>query len=188
MRADAGDGQEALLALLAPGDLIGEMRYLTGMPRIATVAACGHTLAMVLEFATLDVVLRRHPRIMREIAGCVADRLSRADQRRVEFRLPVTTRVARVLCELARVAGVTDPGGGNGSGPIAGVVIPVTQRGLGDLVGAAEVTVQKALRQLAGAGGVTRQYGRVVIVDPAVLMRYAAAVAAPGCWAQTSDG
>ncbi|MBN1171745.1 MAG: Crp/Fnr family transcriptional regulator [Micromonosporaceae bacterium] len=168
----SSDRQRAvLLGLRGPGDLIGEMRYLSGAPRSAAVIAADPVVALIVTFDALEMVLRKHTRIMGEIARCVTDRLRWADRRRAEFCLPVTMRVARVLYELGVAAVMVRNGGGNLDGP-AGVEIPVTQRELGQLVGAAEVSVQKALRQLAHSGWVARRYGRVSIIRLEALRTY----------------
>lgn len=146
-------GTQALLGLRGPGDLLGELRYLRGTPRSASVVADGPVHALVVDFAALEGLIRRYPSVLDTIARCVADRLVWADRRRADFSLPVLVRVSQLLRELAY--------GTN--------VVPVTQRELGQLVGAAEVSVQKSLRELSRRGWLKRQYGRITVTSPARL-------------------
>ncbi|MBT8224115.1 MAG: Crp/Fnr family transcriptional regulator [Dactylosporangium sp.] len=169
--AGVDSGREVLLGLRGPGDLLGEMRYLSGQPRSASVVAAGPVAAVVLDFPSFDALLRKHERILGEIGRCIADRLCWADRRRLEFCLPVTVRIARVLYELG-CATMLAKSGRKRPEESVGVEIPVTQRELGQLVGAAEVSVQKSLRHLAQRGCVTRHYGRVSIVHLDVLRAY----------------
>lgn len=157
-----------LLGLRGPGDLLGEMRYLSGEPRSANVIAAAAGTALVVDFDSLNIFLKRHSRMGFEVARCVNDRLRWADRRRVEFCLSVTARVARVLYELGCQSVTTRVVGRR----VGNMEIPVTQKELGQLVGAAEVSVQKALRQLAKLGGVTRRYGRVSITRLDILRDY----------------
>jgi CRP/FNR family transcriptional regulator, cyclic AMP receptor protein len=146
-------GTQALLGLRGPGDLLGEIRYLRGTPRTASVVAAGPVHALLVDFAALEGLIRRYPSVLDTLARCVADRLVWADRRRADFSLPVLVRVSQLLRELAYA---TD-------------VVPVTQRELGQLVGAAEVSVQKSLRELSRRGWLKRQYGRITVTSPARL-------------------
>jgi CRP/FNR family cyclic AMP-dependent transcriptional regulator len=169
--ADIGDGRDMLLGLSRPGDLVGEVRYLLGGPRTASVVAATPVVAFALDFAAFGAVLRQHPRMMAEVARSVARRLGWADRRRLYSRLPVLVRVARLLHELALTV-VQGHGPGRPLADAEGVVVPVTQRELGQLVGASEVAVQKSLRELSRRGCLRRQYGRVTwLADPAEVRR-----------------
>jgi CRP-like cAMP-binding protein len=160
--AAVGDGRDVLLGLHRAGDLVGEVRYLLGGPRTASVVAAEPVVAFLIDFGAFGAVLRQHPRMMTEVARCVARRLGWADRRRSQSLLPVLVRVARLLHELAMVVlrgHWADP---RPADP-AEVVVPVTQRELGQLVGASEVAVQKSLRELARRGCVRRHYGRITV-------------------------
>jgi CRP/FNR family transcriptional regulator, cyclic AMP receptor protein len=146
-------GTQALLGLRGPGDLLGEIRYLRGTPRTASVVASGPVHALLMDFTALEGLIRRYPSVLDALARCVADRLVWADRRRADFGLPVLVRVSHLLRELAYATNV----------------VPVTQRELGQLVGAAEVSVQKSLRELSRRGWLKRQYGRITLTSTARL-------------------
>jgi CRP-like cAMP-binding protein len=157
-----GDGRDVLLGLCQAGDLVGEVRYLLGGPRTASVVAAEPVVALVADFGAFGAVLRQHPRMMTEVARSVARRLGWADRRRLQSCLPVLVRVARLLHELAMTVlrgHWADPRPAEPSD----VVVPVTQRELGQLVGASEVAVQKSLRELARRGCLRRHYGRITV-------------------------
>lgn len=163
-----GDGRDVLLGLHRAGDLVGEVRYLLGGPRTASVVAAEPVVAFVLDFGAFGSVLRQHPRLMTEVARCVARRLGWADRRRSASLLPVLVRVARLLHELSMVVlrgHWADPRPADATE----VVVPVTQRELGQLVGASEVAVQKSLRELARRGCLRRHYGRITVSGLAAL-------------------
>lgn len=155
------DGRETLLAVQMPGDLVGELSYLDGRPRTATVIAVGRFAALSIDFVSFEKVLGQYPRVVREMACGIGAKLCAADRRRMEFGYTVPQRIARVLREMA-----FDPPAGAEPG------IAITQRELGQLIGAAEVSVQKALRRLSREGLVSVRYGRIVITQPTALARF----------------
>jgi CRP-like cAMP-binding protein len=166
------DGRDVLLGLRGAGDILGEMSYLSGAPRTATVTAVEAVTAVVVEFGPLRAFLQNNPRVLHEIARSIGDRLRWADRRRCEFGLPVAARLARLLYDLACGGSPVSPVEWSQPRDVAAVEVPVTQRELGQLVGAAEVSVQKALRQLAKEGWLATRYGRITINRPAEFGRY----------------
>jgi CRP-like cAMP-binding protein len=72
-------GTETRVALLGPGDLFGEMSFVDGCPRSASVRALATTRALRVRPEDLDTLARTHPavavRFMREVARILSFRL-----------------------------------------------------------------------------------------------------------------
>jgi CRP-like cAMP-binding protein len=81
--------------------------------------------------------------------------------------VPVETRLARRLLDLARLFG----GDVSVGRP---VTIPVTQSELATMAGTSRQTCNRILHQMAEDGVVLLQRGRTEVVDPAALHRLAA--------------
>jgi len=153
------DGRQALLAIRMSGDIVGEIAALNGIPRTASVTICKPSTVRVIHRNDFRVFLRDNADVALALAGVMADRLRRANRRRIDFTsYPVKIRLARALCEI---------GGSYGQRESRGLVIGVrlTQAELASLCGAAEISVQKALRQLRDAGMVDTGYREIVIRD-----------------------
>ncbi|WP_241562541.1 Crp/Fnr family transcriptional regulator [Streptomyces hoynatensis] len=153
------EGHEALLAIRASGDVVGEMAAMDGKPRSATVTACGAIRAGVVQKNDLHAFFRRHPEAALSMGSVVAERLRWANRRRIEFAgYPVKVRLARVLAELAA---------SHGRPVLQGLVIGVnlSQPELAALAGSAEDTVQKALRALREEGLLTTGHRRISVLD-----------------------
>lgn len=155
----APDGQGVLLAIRTGGDLIGEYAALDGLPRSATVTACGLVHARLLSREEFLECLRRDPRIDQVVKSSVVGQLRTSISFRVDFAgLDVGTRVARVLCQFAQTYG-------RPVGASTQIDWPITQLELASLCGAAEPTVQKALRRMRSAGVLSTGYRSVRIED-----------------------
>ncbi|MEU5643442.1 Crp/Fnr family transcriptional regulator [Streptomyces milbemycinicus] len=161
------NGREALLAIRAGGDIVGEMAALDDAPRSATVTACGEISASVVEYNDLQLFLRRHSDAAMTLTGMVVEKLRWANRRRVEFgSLPVKARLARVLSELAISHGH----------PVRRslvIGIALSQPELAALTGSSEVTVHKALRELRQEGLLATGYRRITVLDLSGLRRTA---------------
>jgi CRP-like cAMP-binding protein len=69
------DGRH-LIANLGPGDVFGEMAYLTGGQRFATVTSVTPLTGVRIDYVALDRAARRHPAIGTVLERVAADRLS----------------------------------------------------------------------------------------------------------------
>lgn len=153
------DGQDVLLAIRMGGDLIGEYAALDGLPRSATVTACGPVQARLLNREEFLGCLRRDPRIDQAVKASVVGQLRMAVSYRVDFTgCDVATRVARVLYQYAKSHG-------HHVGDSMLIDWPITQQELASLCGAAEPTVHKALRDLRLAGVISTGYRSVRVED-----------------------
>jgi CRP/FNR family transcriptional regulator, cyclic AMP receptor protein len=154
------DGVEALLAIRARGDIVGELSAIGEVPRSATVTACSTVVAQVLPGAHFKALLQSRPDVWMMVARTLADQLRTANRRRLEFAgYSARVRLARILVELGRSYGIRTAQGET-------IALELTQSDLAAAIGAAEVTVQKALRELRDAGLIATSRRRITILRP----------------------
>jgi CRP/FNR family cyclic AMP-dependent transcriptional regulator len=67
--------QHQNIAILGPGDFIGEMSLLDRKERVATVTALTPTTLLVMTGANFDMILRDHPSFARNVLTVVSRRL-----------------------------------------------------------------------------------------------------------------
>ena len=165
---ETADGREVLLAVRAPGALLGELSAIDGEPRVATVSAIDDVEAVAVSVAQFHAFLRSHPDAAVALLRSLSRRLRESDRKRVEFAAWDTVgRVARLLLELAEQHGERTDGG-------VRINLPLTQQELAAWTASSREAVNKALRALRARGWVTTHRKAVVIVDVAALRRRAA--------------
>ncbi|MGW4104152.1 Crp/Fnr family transcriptional regulator [Streptomyces sp. NPDC004976] len=167
--ATTEDGREALLAVRSGGDIVGELACFDGQPRVATVVAAGAGLAKRITRQDFLAALARHEDAAQAVMGVVAGKLRWATRRRQDFGgSAVSTRVARVLGELARVYGSPCEAG-------ISIGVSLSQPELAALVGASEPSVHRVLRSLREDRVIETGYRRILVRDASELSRIAGA-------------
>jgi CRP/FNR family cyclic AMP-dependent transcriptional regulator len=137
---DQADGSDVILAILAVGEIVGEMSLADSLGRSATVATLEPSTLLLIDRATFWASLREMPTIAYNLMGILSRRLRLANVHAQSLvRLDVYGRVAGQLLAFAREYGEAVPDGG--------VVIPLrlTQSDLASMVGASRVRVNQAL-------------------------------------------
>ncbi|WP_328475437.1 Crp/Fnr family transcriptional regulator [Actinoplanes sp. NBC_00393] len=157
----AVEGQETLLGIRLPGELLGEIGALTGSPRSATVTACGTVHVGVLARAGFEDFLSCHPGASTLVMATIAGQLSWANRRRSDFAaFPAHVRLARLLVEIAQVCGRPR------ADDSIEIAVPLSQPELAAMIAIARATVQKALHELRARKLISTAYRRIVILDP----------------------
>jgi CRP-like cAMP-binding protein len=152
-------GEELLLALRGPGDLLGELSAIDGEPRSATVSALEPVEAVLVDAGEFNVFLRANPSAMFHLLRVLTGRLRDADRKRVEFgSFDTLGRVAHRLVELADTFGEPSARG-------VRIAIPLTQLELAGWIGASREGVSKALRVLRSSGMIETRRGSIVVLD-----------------------
>jgi CRP-like cAMP-binding protein len=150
-------GDSALLDVLGPGDVFGELALLLpDARRSASVEALepGETFSVFRDdFVRLQ---SEHPGVKDVLLRLLAEQLARASDRIVEAHyVDAETRVRRRLCELAeRYA--------TGEGE---AVVPITQEDLAGLAGTSRATVNRVLRDEEKRGVLELARGRTIVGD-----------------------
>ena len=110
--ASSRDGKEAVLAVLAKGDVLGEMAILDGGPRSADATALEPTELVVIDQRDFIPFLERNPKIAVRLLRLLSERLRRTSEQ-VEDRsfLSLSARLAKTLLDLADEDGLPVPEG-----------------------------------------------------------------------------
>jgi len=104
--AQSPQGDETLLALLAGGDVIGEMGLVDGMPRSATAAALKPCELAFLSTANFNRFAEDYPKVYRQMLGIISTRLRQTnDVFAAYLLLPLGGRLAHVMLQLAQCLG-----------------------------------------------------------------------------------
>jgi CRP-like cAMP-binding protein len=166
-------GDNAPLAARGPGEIVGELAPISGLPRVATIQAMDEVCAWVITADRLLGVLGRNPRIAMELLRSVAFRLQQSDRLRLESGgTEFPQRLAAVLLELALQY---DPDWAAASE----VVLHETQEDLASFARVSRSTLIRGLDELKRIGVVKTARHRVTIVRPDVLRDLAAGRPAP---------
>jgi len=167
IRSTSPGGEDVVLALRGPGEVLGELSVLDGKPRSATAVAATDVEVTVTPAAALLPALHGDHEAMRELLLVLAQRLREADRRRLEWAtLDTLGRVAVHLLELADRFGVETADG-------ILVELPLVQEDLARWIGSSREATVKALRTLRGLGIVTTAR-RAVTIHDAQGLRHAA--------------
>jgi CRP/FNR family cyclic AMP-dependent transcriptional regulator len=155
----AGDGRETVLAFRGPGEVLGEMSAIDGLPRSASVIAVDPVEALALGSRDFVAFLERTPKATLWILTHVIARLRENDRKRAEFGVTDTMgRVAARLAELASDHGVPAADG-------VTIDLPITQEELASWVGSSREGVNKALHALKSLGWVRVERRSITVLD-----------------------
>lgn len=166
----ASSGYEAILAIRGSGDVLGEVAVLDGRARSANVWTLGETKAVLLTAERFVKALHERPAIAIALIVHLADRLRRADNRRLEQAAhSATERLAAFLLRLAGQQGVTAPDG-------VEISVQLSQQEIAGAIGASREAVARGLRTLRERGVAITRRRKLVITAPAVLSAMASSV------------
>ena len=150
----AEDGSFTLFAVLAAGDLFGELAFFTGVPRQVDAMASGEAQMIAIDRPLLHALMADDigwaELLLRSLSRQLASALDMID---AERRLSTVERLAALLATMARDSA-------------DGATVGATQHQLADLLGVSRVTLGAALRELAEAGRLERGYGQIRLRDP----------------------
>jgi CRP-like cAMP-binding protein len=153
----APSGREAVLNLIGPGQVFGEIALLDAGPRTADAVALAETELLVLERRDLLPLMRAHPDIALRIMAVLCRRLRKtSEQVEDAFFLDLAGRLAKALLRLAA---------GEAEGAAGPVVLEVTQRQLAEMTGASRESVNKQLKAWQRAGLLRLAKSRIEIRD-----------------------
>ena len=163
------DGSEVILAILGPGEVVGEMSLADSLGRSASVLTLEDSTFLWMDRRTFLSGMEEMPAIARNLVGILSRRLRLADTHaRSLAALDVHGRVAAQLLAFAREYGEPLPDGGT--------LIPLrlTQTELAGLVGASRVRVNQTLGYYRKKGSISLDKDhRLVVHDQDALARRA---------------
>ncbi|MGQ0467976.1 MAG: Crp/Fnr family transcriptional regulator [Sporichthyaceae bacterium] len=159
------DGAEVLFCTLGAGDCFGELSFLDGRPRSASVLTVEATQAIALTRAALDSVLDTQPAIARSLLVYLTDMVRRLSEQAADLVfLDLEGRLAKCLDRLAEDKGIVEPAG-------IRLDLNITQSDLASMVGASRPSVNQALQSFNRRGFVRTEGRSILIVDPVALRR-----------------
>ena len=156
-------GDTAILSILGPGDMFGELSLLgdADARRSATVAAleAGETRSVHrLDFERLRST---HPETVSVLISILSGQVRRLSRHLLEaLYVPADKRVLRRLLELGALYADGDA-----------TVVPLTQEDLAGLAGTSRATVNRVLREEEARGTVKLGRGRTTVLDAEALAR-----------------
>ena len=163
----SADGRENLLAVLGPGEIVGELTLFDPGPRSTTATAVAPTELLTLDHNQLMTFVESHPQLAKDMLRALAQRLRRTNTALADLVFSdVPGRVAKALLDLAdRFGTSTDKG----------VHVPhdLTQEELAQLVGASRETVNKSLADFVSRGWIRLEGRAVTLLDVDRLARRA---------------
>lgn len=155
-------GENAILTVLGPGDIFGEIALLSeDARRTATVESleAGETRSIYRDDFT--ALRRNHPGVADVLIAILVTEVKRLSRHLLEaLYVPADKRVLRRLVDMARIYG-TDGAG----------TIPLKQEDLAGLAGTSRATVNRVLREEERRGSLTLARGSVTIGDADAIAR-----------------
>ncbi|HEX4010463.1 MAG TPA: Crp/Fnr family transcriptional regulator [Solirubrobacteraceae bacterium] len=162
------DGHELLLSIRDPGDVLGELGFLDGDPRIASIAALEPVSALVVPSAAFRAHLESAPRVAVALLEVVIRRFRDTTVKRAQSSAADTMgRVAARILELCDRYGTQ-------VGEEIEVATPLSQDELAAWTGSSRAGVALALQRMRELGWIRTQRRRIVVSDPGALRARAA--------------
>ena len=159
-------GSERILAILGPGDLLGELSVIDGAPRSASVTAIRASKLRFVSRTVFEAVAERQPELYRYVTMLLSRRLRAIDDvlTATSF-LPLKGRTARALLSLAEAFG-QDVGGGR-------ILIrqKVSQSDIAAMAGIARENVSRILQDFMHRALISRLAGYYCLENKAALER-----------------
>ena len=153
------DGRENLLAVLGPGEIVGELTLFDPGPRSATATAVATTELLALEHNQLMGFIDSHPTLAKDMLRALAVRLRLTNIALADLVFSdVPGRVAKALLDLAERFGAPTEDG---------IHVPhdLTQEELAQLVGASRETINKSLAEFSSRGWIRLEGRAVTLID-----------------------
>ena len=158
-------GEEATVALLGPGEFVGDLALLEGRPRSASAVASEPTRTLVVTRDDFRRWLAERPKAALALLEVLSLRVRRTDEVLADLTfLDLPQRLAKRLVTLA----ADRPADGKG-----GVKLRITQAGLASMLGVSRESVNKQLNQFARQGWVRLARGSVIVQDFTALRQFA---------------
>lgn len=161
----AEDGQQRILKILEPGEVVGELAMIEGLARSASVETLEASELLSLSRKDFMAFGNSHPGVLWELLAAFAERLRRMNEDVLDLSFrDVPYRVLRVLSQLVERHGEAGADGWR-------ISLPLTGRDLASMVGANTETVSRLLDRYEGEGLVERNGDRWLVPDPKALAR-----------------
>jgi CRP/FNR family cyclic AMP-dependent transcriptional regulator len=162
----SAEGRSAILNLIGPGEIFGEMSVLDGQPRSADATANASCEIFVIDRREFLPFVRSQPALAMKFIELLCTRLRwTSDQVEQVILQNLPGRLASALLRLTEK---------HKSSP-AGRTIAVTQQEISEMVGMTRESINKQLRAWAARNWVRLEHGAIVVLDAEPLQALAEA-------------
>ena len=159
------DGREAVLNIINPGEIFGEMALLDGRPRSADAVAMEDCELMVIDRRDFIPFLREQPDIALKFIEILCARIRHTSEQVEDVMyLSFPGRLAKTLLQLT----------GGPEALAAHRNVRITQRELSSIIGMSRESTNKQLRAWENRKWVRLQRGGIAVLNPAALAKLAA--------------
>ena len=157
-------GDEAVMVVLMPGDIFGELAlFQEGASRTADAQALEPTECITLDWNALRSFMEQHSALMLHFIKILSAYVRRQDETFAEVSfLDIPGRVARTLLELAANHGERTAEGTR-------IRMRISQRTLAGMVAASRENVNRALARFAAHGDIKIEGGVITVLKPEAL-------------------
>jgi CRP-like cAMP-binding protein len=161
----SAEGKEAILSILEPGDVMGEMALLDGETRSATLTTMDACSFLVLWRRDFLPFLERNPHVALTLLAGLSRRLRATNDLvgNLSF-LNLPARLARILINLGQQYGKLTSTG-------IAIGLKLSQEELGNLVGVSRESVNRQIRLWVEAGVLDYTHGILILKNSDVLFR-----------------
>ncbi|MBV9533003.1 MAG: Crp/Fnr family transcriptional regulator [Bradyrhizobium sp.] len=160
------DGRNAILNLIGPGELFGEMAVLDGQPRSADATANTNCEIFVIDRRDFLPFVRSQPTLAMKFIELLCTRIRwTSDQVEQVILQDLPGRLASALL------GLTEKRKPDAESP----TIAITQQEISEMVGMSRESINKQLRAWALRKWVRLEHGAIVVLDAAALRELAEA-------------
>jgi CRP/FNR family transcriptional regulator, cyclic AMP receptor protein len=158
------DGREAVLNIINPGEIFGEIALLDGRPRTADAVAMDDCELMVIDRRDFIPFLRGEPDIALKFIEILCGRIRHTSEQVEDVMyLSFPGRLAKTLLQLT----------GGPQTPAAHRNVRITQRELSSIIGMSRESTNKQLRAWENRKWVRLQRGGIAVLDPNALAKIA---------------
>lgn len=161
-------GAEAAVALLGPGEFVGDLALLDGLPRSASAIASQATKTLVVTRSAFLRWLTERPPAALALLETLSLRVRRTDEALADLAfVSLPQRLAKRLLSLASgnpEVLAADPQDG-------AVRLRITQADLASMLGVSRESVNKQLNLFSREGWIALSRGSITLIDPDALRR-----------------
>jgi CRP/FNR family transcriptional regulator, cyclic AMP receptor protein len=158
----ARDGHEAVLNIIKPGQVFGEVALLDGRARTADAVAMIDCELIVIDRRDFIPLLRREPDVVLKLIEILCARIRRTSAQVEEVMyLSLAARLAKALLELS----------GGVEASTTRHKVRIAQRELGNIAGMSRESTNKQLRAWEQRAWVHLERGRIAVLDAEALTK-----------------
>ncbi len=158
----SASGERAVLNVVRPPEVLGEVSLLDGAARSASAEAIEDCAALALSRQAFIELVHVNPRILDAVMRSLGQLIRRLTEQNADHVfLDLPGRVAKTLVRLA------------GDNPAPMVTIELNQSQLAEMAGGSRQSVNQAIGSFAARGWLRTEGRRIVVIDLAALRRRA---------------